>query len=134
MYKHILIPVAHAHEGEYAQALKTARTLLDADGRITVLSVLEEVPAYVEAHVPGGYMEDNIAESSVALKTEFGTEGVETAVMTGHAANTIIDWAKGHDVDCIVVSSHRPGLSDYFIGSTAARVVRHAQCAVHVLR
>jgi universal stress protein F len=25
-------------------------------------------------------------------------------------------------------------LQDYFLGSTAGRVVRHAQCSVHVIR
>ena len=36
--------------------------------------------------------------------------------------------------DAIVIASHRPDLSDYLLGSTAARVVRHAQCTVLVLR
>ena len=38
------------------------------------------------------------------------------------------------DTDCVVIASHRPGLQDYLLGSTAARVVRHAACSVHVLR
>ncbi len=42
--------------------------------------------------------------------------------------------AVAHAVDCIVIGSHKPGLSDYLLGSTAARVVRHAPCAVHVYR
>jgi nucleotide-binding universal stress UspA family protein len=33
-----------------------------------------------------------------------------------------------------VIASHRPGMADLLIGSTAAQVVRHAPCAVHVLR
>jgi len=39
-----------------------------------------------------------------------------------------------HAVDLIVIASHRPGLKDYFLGSTAGRVVRHSPCAVHVIR
>ncbi|MET0093936.1 MAG: universal stress protein [Sedimenticola sp.] len=30
--------------------------------------------------------------------------------------------------------AHRPGLSDFFLGSTAARIMRYANCSVHVLR
>jgi universal stress protein F len=33
-----------------------------------------------------------------------------------------------------VIASHRPGIQDYFLGSTASRVVRHANCTVHVMR
>ena len=33
-----------------------------------------------------------------------------------------------------MIASHKPGFSDYFIGSTAARIVRHAQCSVLVTR
>ncbi|MBT8474881.1 MAG: universal stress protein, partial [Alphaproteobacteria bacterium] len=47
---------------------------------------------------------------------------------------TITEYADSHGCDCIIIMSHQPGLQDYFLGSTAARVVRHAHCAVHVMR
>ena len=59
---------------------------------------------------------------------------VTPVVVDGHSARTILDYAEEHGVDCIVMASHRPDITDYFLGSTAARVVRHAACAVHVLR
>ena len=34
----------------------------------------------------------------------------------------------------IVMASHDPVLSDYLLGSVAARVVRHAHCSVLVAR
>jgi len=64
-------------------------------------------------------------------------EGVDNAtlnIVEGHSGRTILDYAENHQADCIVVASHRPGLQDYLLGSTAARVVRHASCAVHVVR
>ena len=63
-----------------------------------------------------------------------GVDGVTPALVKGHSARTIIDYATQHGFDCIVIGSHKPGLSDFFLGSTAARVVRHAPCAVHVHR
>jgi nucleotide-binding universal stress UspA family protein len=69
-----------------------------------------------------------------ALKGEVGSADVRTVAVTGHSARSILDYAEAHDVDCIVIASHRPGLQDFFLGSTAARVVRHATCAVHVVR
>ena len=46
----------------------------------------------------------------------------------------ILEYAKKIEADLIVIASHRPDLLDYFLGSTAARVVRHAECAVLVDR
>ncbi len=63
-----------------------------------------------------------------------GAEDVSIEVIDGHSARSILDYAAGHHVDCIVMASHRPDFSDYLLGSTAARVVRHARCAVHVMR
>ena len=34
----------------------------------------------------------------------------------------------------IMIASHKPGMSDYFIGSTASRVVRHSPVSVLVSR
>ncbi len=36
--------------------------------------------------------------------------------------------------DLIVMASHRPALKDYLLGPNAARVVRHANCSVLVVR
>ena len=63
-----------------------------------------------------------------------GFPNAEARVVMGHAGRTIVEFAKEHEVDLIVMNSHRPGIGDYFLGSTAARVVRHAQCSVHVIR
>ena len=38
------------------------------------------------------------------------------------------------NADLIVINSHKPGVEDYFLGSTASRVVRRAPCSVLVLR
>ncbi len=56
-------------------------------------------------------------------------EGVE-----GHSGGKNPDFANSHDVGCIVMASHRPGLQDYLLGSTAARVLRHANCSVYIVR
>jgi nucleotide-binding universal stress UspA family protein len=55
-------------------------------------------------------------------------------VRAGHPGNQILDLAEETNADLIIVASHRPGLQDYFIGSTAGRVVRHANCSVLVTR
>jgi nucleotide-binding universal stress UspA family protein len=52
----------------------------------------------------------------------------------GHSARSILDYVDENKTDLIVVASHRPGMQDLLLGSTATHLVRHAPCAVHVMR
>lgn len=135
MYKNILIPVALDHGQHVSQSLEIARKLRDEGGAITLLNVIEQIPTYVQQYLPEGQLAKNADEAATSLKAETGgVKDVKVAVVSGHAGTTITEYAAEHDMDLIVIASHRPGLQDYFLGSTAARVVRHAACAVHVLR
>ena len=135
MYKHILVAVALDDEHEREQSLQAAEVLADEDGRVTVLHVKETVPNYVITYLPEGH-EASLMEAmhnrlnGLAARLKNGT-GV---LVEGHPGRTIVEWAKANAVDCIIIASHRPGLQDYLLGSTAGRVVRHAQCSVHVMR
>lgn len=135
MYNNILIPMASDHDPEADKALAVARLLADEGAKITALTVMEAIPEYIVTQLPEGQIEKNIHAMEGGLKEALGdANDVEVAVVSGHSGRTILDWAEEHGVDCIVMASHRPDLSNYFLGSTASRVVRHAQCAVHVLR
>ena len=134
MYKKILVPMALDH-GISPQTLEVAQVLGGPGGEIIALHVYEAPQGAVSAYldedvVKAGY--EN-ARARLAEKLE-GLDGVTPALVKGHSARTIIDFAEQNGVDCIVIGSHKPGLSDFFLGSTAARVVRHAPCAVHVHR
>ena len=133
MYKKILIPIAPDHQQTSAEALVLANKLADPDAELIALSVVEDIPHYVQSYLPPDSIENNISAVAKALAVEVNGTGATPTVVMGHSAQTILDWAENHDVDLIVIASHRPGLQDYFLGSTAARVVRHAQCAVPVL-
>jgi universal stress protein F len=135
MYRNILVPVAFEKDSDPDRALQVARALAEPDARITVLHVMEESPPYAISYIP----EPDLMELRNALQNELrriaeGIEGGRGLLIEGHAGRSILEWATDNDVDCIVIASHRPGLRDYFLGSTASHVVRHAACAVHVLR
>ncbi len=135
MYKHILIPISFDAGYDHLDPIPVARKLADDDTKISLLHVLEEVPNYAVSYMP----EDFRNESREAIRAEMTEKAkdlpnAEIWVIDGHAGRTILDWAEEHSVDLIVMPSHHPGLGDYLIGSTAARVVRHADCAVHVMR
>ena len=135
MYNRILVPVALDHSGDINKAMKVANELLAKDGEITLMTVIETIPLYVSQQLPVAIIEDNMKEAKAQLDADAaGQKNVKTDVVRGHAANTIIDYAKEKGHECIVMASHRPGLQDYFIGSTASRVVAHAPVSVHVVR
>jgi nucleotide-binding universal stress UspA family protein len=135
MYDHVLLPVALDHNPNAEAAFDVATALAGETGKITVLSVVELVPGYVDAHVPPELRAETIdqCKDRVRALTE-GRARMEPLVLYGHPAQSILDFADNNEVGCIVIASHKPGLQDYLIGSTAARVVRHAHCAVHVVR
>lgn len=134
MYKKILVPMALDH-GVSKGTLEIAKALAGATGQIIALHVYEAPQGSVQAYVDDAAKKESLARSRAELhaKTEHLT-GVTVEMVVGHTYRSIIDYASEHRVDCIVIGSHKPGFSDYLLGSTAARVVRHAPCAVHVYR
>ncbi len=138
MYKSIIVAVDLAH-GDLGKALLgRAIELLDEGGTVRLVHVLEEVPSYVAAELPRDIGERRNAEAMVELKTMAQGAGTDAKVLaevrSGAASGQILQSAEDNGADLIMIASHRPGLSDYFIGSTAARVVRHAQCSVLISR
>lgn len=134
MYTKILVPMALDHDIS-PQTLAIAKALGKPGCQIIAFHVHEEVQgsarAYLDESVIAAGLES--AKETMAEKVK-GLDNVTPVLVTGHSARTIIDYADSNGIDCIVIGSHQPGLSDYFLGSTAARVVRHAHCAVHVHR
>ncbi|MGR3465645.1 universal stress protein [Limimaricola sp.] len=135
MYRKILIPVALDHEGLLDRKIATARALLEAGGQIRLLTVLEAVPGFVAEFV------DKTSENKLSDKVRARLEqqtgkapDMTVEVVTGKPGLRITQYAREHDMDLIVVGSRQPGIEDYFLGSTAARVARRAHCGVLILR
>ncbi|MFP4043095.1 MAG: universal stress protein [Rhodosalinus sp.] len=135
MYKHILVPISFEEGRDAAGALKVAKLLADEGGRVTLLHVIERLPSYAVSYMPQDYLKNARKAIEEELSQMAGdVPGGEAIVVDGHAGRTILDWAEENDPDCIVVASHRPGMQNLLLGSTATQVVRHAACAVHVIR
>ncbi len=136
MYKNILVPIALDEERDGAASISVADSLRAEGGKITLLHVVEDFQGFVAAELPPDLPAKNRAYAKDGLEKVAKLSGVdvETKVIVGHASRAILDAASDMEADCIVLASHRPGLGDYLIGSNAARVVRHAACAVHVIR
>jgi nucleotide-binding universal stress UspA family protein len=58
----------------------------------------------------------------------------ELVVSRGQPWRAIVDAARRRNVDLVVLGSHGYHGLDRVLGTTAARVVDHAPCSVHVVR
>ncbi|GGB43982.1 universal stress protein [Roseibium aquae] len=137
MYRHILIPVALDHEALIAPKQKVARRLLEDGGRITLLTVLENIPGFVSEFVDlkiDNHLAEKVAEKLRAAADADADERIICKVVTGKPGVQIAAYAAENSVDLIIVGSHHPSAQDYFLGSTASRVVRRADCSVFVVR
>ena len=134
MYKTILVPIDLSHPDQGSKSLGIARHIGGEGSRVVALYVNADVPGYVAAELPEGLLEKSLIESRAELEMLSGKAAAETKIRSGHPPTKILECAEEIGANLIVIASHRPGLRDYFLGSTAARVVRHAPCAVFVDR
>lgn len=135
MYHNILVPISFDADRDTSAPLKLAQTLSTPDAQITLLHVIEHVPSYAISYISADYM----AEARLAIQAELQELAAQVpngkaVVIEGHSGRSILDWADTNKPDLIIIASHRPGMQDLLLGSTAAQVVRHAHCAVHVVR
>ncbi|MDJ0822106.1 MAG: universal stress protein [Paracoccaceae bacterium] len=134
MYQNILVPMALDH-GISANTLEISRALKAPDGKITAIHVYEAPQGSVRAYLDEDVLQAAYEGARKRLEERVAGLGDVTPVLLhGHTSQTIVDYANDKGIDCIVIGSHKPGLKDFLLGSTAARVVRHAACSVHVLR
>ncbi len=134
MYKKILVPLALDH-GYGFKAIELARRLKAEGGHIIALHVFEPIHDTVSLYVPPDHMQNVRKEAEKEIAKRIGEEkDIDAVVLTGHSAREITRYAKKIGADCIILGSHKPDLQDYLLGSTSSRIVRHAPCAVHILR
>ncbi len=135
MYKNILVPVLFDAGHDTQAAFQIAQRLAGEGAKFTIVTVLEDIPSYASISIPDDVLKtsrQNIEQSLVAAAKTL--PGAKPVLIHGHAGRAIVDYADKNSVDCIVIASHKLGLVDLFLGSTAANVVRHAKCSVHVIR
>lgn len=135
MYTNILIPVLFDADHDTQRSFGAAKALAGEGAQFTLIHVVEELPNYVAAAIPDAQFVATRERANAELQeVAKALPGASTHLVTGHAARSILDHANTLGVDCIILASHQPGIEDFFLGSTASRVVRHAKCSVHVIR
>ncbi|MCP4431017.1 MAG: universal stress protein [Gammaproteobacteria bacterium] len=136
MFKTILIPIDVGHTDKSNHIISIAATNGNKDARIILLNVVEDIPKWAAIELPDGFQTKSLQDAKQQLDAIANASeiNVEVDVRIGHPYQTILDTVKEVDADLIVIASHQPGLQDYLLGSTAAKVVRHAKCSVLVVR
>ncbi|WP_269581101.1 universal stress protein [Roseibium sp. Sym1] len=140
MFKKILVPVDPAETGFAEDALaKASQMARDYGAKIHLLAVCPEVQSFVASQLPEGWQEAEFQETAKILDTiaaglDAPEGAVDKAVRMGSVYHEVIEEAERSGCDLVLMTSHKPGLSTYFVGSNAAHIVRHAPCSVMVLR
>jgi universal stress protein F len=136
MFKTILVPIDIGYADESNNLINIAAANGNEDARIILLNVVEEIPKWAAIELPRGIQQKSFKTSQEELAKIASAASVKTEVevRVGHPYHTILEVAAEKGVELIVIASHKPMLQDYLLGSTAAKVVRHASCSVLVMR
>jgi nucleotide-binding universal stress UspA family protein len=140
MYKQILVPVDTADTALAKPAIAAACALARASGgAVRLINVLPMTPVMLAEYVPPDFdtQQHKAAEDALAALTrECGIEAahISSTVRQGGIYHEVLEEAKAMNADLIVMSSHRPAMRTYFLGSNAGHVVRYAKCSVLVVR
>lgn len=128
---------------EDASVLRQAKKLADLDGaKLDVITVVPDfgaslVGAYFEEHHVKTARDSAAQRLNDAVRAVIGDDAndlVRHIVATGSVYEEVLKAAKLAGADLIVIGAHRPDLKDYLLGPNAARVVRHSDCSVYVVR
>jgi nucleotide-binding universal stress UspA family protein len=140
LFKHILIPLDGSALA--ADILSPASALARSSGaRVTLLRVVQPVPLMmVDVDMAFAYppfVQDDAAtaqlveeatqqldEASRRLAEETGVAVDMHVVVAAHIAQAVMDFASGHAVDVIAMSTHGRGASRFLLGSIADKVLR----------
>jgi nucleotide-binding universal stress UspA family protein len=137
MFKSILVPIDMS-DAEKGKAMINVATKTASQGtKIRLVSIIEDIPTFIAGELPSGVIDrkvNDVKEGLKAIAAASALKSVDTEVRSGSAATGILAAAEDWGADLIIIGSHKPGLQDYFLGSTASRVVRHAKCSVLVSR
>jgi nucleotide-binding universal stress UspA family protein len=140
MYNSILVPIDLAETELAKPAIAQAVTLSQSfDAKVRLLNVLPITPVMLAEYVPADFDSQQLESSQAALAAVAQDCGIDSArvssvVRQGGIYHEILEEALAIKADLIVMTSHRPAMRTYFLGSNAGHVVRYAKCSVLVVR
>ena len=142
MFKNILVPIHLEYKKNHAKLLKGAFKLLDDEEGLISLLYVNENRAHSQINISlddlvGKSNDDIVALNKlkeIAMEHSLPLDKISFNVKTGSVHQVVLDEATNIKADAIVMMSSKPGISSYFISTTAERVIRHSDCSVFVIR
>ncbi len=141
MYKNILFPVDVSEEDSWKVGLPIAVEYAQHFGStIHFLMVIPDIGTGIVAQYFPSNAEETLVEETNKALHDFTQAHVPAEIVHRHIIakgpvyEGVIDTAEEIDADLILMEAHRPGLKDYLLGPNAAKVVRHSNRSVLVVR
>lgn len=142
MYKDILLPIDLNDKDEWSHSVKVALSFAKNFGStIHVVTVIPDSGMSIVSQYFSNDAANKIVDETNKRLHEFVDDYIEKEgvpvqhiVTTGNVYESIIQTAKKIDADLIIMTAHRQELKDYLLGPNAARVVRHSDRSVLVVR
>ncbi|EGP06543.1 universal stress protein [Afipia clevelandensis] len=140
MFQSILVPIDLADTDLAKPAIETAASLsTSSGGMVRLVNVMPMTPVMLAEYVPPDFdaQQRQSAEEALAIVArESGIESrrISIVVRQGGIYHEVLEEAADIGADLIVMTSHRPSMQSYFLGSNAGHVVRYAKCSVLVVR
>lgn len=140
MFKTILFPVDISEAEAGRASLPVVHSYaLAFDAKVILMTVIPDYEMSFASHLFDLGVVEKIrsdTEKSLFSFAKKNLPGVNTdaRVEQGTVYESIINTAREVNADLIIMSAHRPELKDYLLGPNAARVVRHSDCSVLVVR
>ncbi len=135
--KTVVVPVDFSVES--AAAIRTALEFVEQPADVHAIHVLLPLDVASPGVLWGTVDDESRKKAAQRHFTEYlqklEISDVTTIVQAGDPGLEIADYAKQCGAELIVIPSHGyHGVKRFLLGSTAERVIRHADCPVLVLR
>lgn len=145
----IMVPIDLAHESSWKTTLPMGIEQARSQGaRLLVMTVVPDIIAgldwryAIRGEQKGSEdfdMKKIVADALARLKqiiSGYDTSGITVEALARHGTvyEEILEVTEEQNVDQIIIGAHRPSLANYLLGPNTARVVRHANCSVNVVR
>ncbi|MEC8040969.1 MAG: universal stress protein [Pseudomonadota bacterium] len=139
----ILCAIDMSEHSPDKRVLEEAAKLARVDGaQLYVITVVPdfgagEIPDFFPKNYHAKAVDETVSRLKAFVKSVLGEElpfKVRHEVATGKVYQEVLHAAELAGSDLIVIGSHRPTARDYLLGTNAAKVVRHAEVSVYVVR
>ena len=141
MAKHILLAVDLEHSEKNNKTVEEAAAQAKAfDGTLHVITVIPSFGMPIMSTLFNKEVETKVLEKTTEALHDFVSShipagiNVQHIVAQGSAYEEILHAAKQVSCELIIMGAHRDKMDQFLLGPNAARVVRHAECSVLVVR